>query len=498
MNVGIDLGTTFSLIAQLNQKGTPALFPDLHDANLFRTPSVVHVSRGCALVGQVAEDLLRDDPSLPVARGSKLKLGTQEVVLRDDEGREFTATVIAALILRKLRRDAEAFASESISRCVVCVPAQFGDAARRALRDAVLAAGLPAPRLVDEPVAAAVYYGIRGAAEPKTLLVYDLGGGTFDATLLSVGPEGLKVLATDGTTRVGGMRFDELVVGWMLADLEARGANVRRDPGAMQRLRRLAEQMKIDLAKPGKGQCKESAMIAGVPLEFALTRSQFEHGIEPLLQETLAASERCLQAAGTSWQGVDQVLLCGGSALLPCVREMILRRSGRPAGGLLLQQPHQAVAFGAALLAGRELDGADLEQVASFDLGLRVHDPVTRAPKVSVLIPRNAALPARHAATFYTTRPDQTRMIFELVQSRGPDDPGQSLGHFAFGSIAEPRRNYPIELVVTYDLDGLVRVQARDPRTGKELEHILTEGGGSDAAQVARVRAVSEGLRVNE
>jgi molecular chaperone DnaK len=497
MNVGIDLGTTFSLIAQKNDKGVPALFPDLHDANLFRTPSVVHVAGGSALVGQVAEDLLRDDPSLPVARGSKLRLGSDEAVLRDAGGREFSATAIAALVLKKLKRDAEAFASETIERCTVCVPAQFGDQQRRAVRDAVLAAGLPAPRLVDEPVAAAVYHGLKASAEAKTLLVYDLGGGTFDATVLEVAASGLRVLATDGSTKVGGMRFDEVVMDWIADEARMRGGDVRKDRGAMQRIRRLAEQMKIDLAKPGRGQVKESALLGGVPVEFTLTRAQFEKGIEPLLMETIAASERCLSAAGLSWGRVDQVLLCGGSSLLPCVKDLILRQSGRPAGGLLSQQPHQAVVFGAALLADLG-GGQDVAQVAAYDLGLRVFDPVTRAPKVQVLIPRQRALPAKHTAVFYTTRADQVRMVFELVQARGPDDPGQSLGHFVFGPIAEPRKNYPIELVVTYDLDGLVRVNARDPRTGRELEHMLTEGGGTDATKVARVRAAIDGLRINE
>jgi molecular chaperone DnaK len=498
MNVGIDLGTTFSLIAHLNDRGTPTLFPDLHDANLFRTPSVVHLAGSSALVGQVAEDLLRDDPSLVVARGTKLRLGTDVLVLPRAGAAGLCPTAVASLLLKKLKRDAEAFASEPVERCVVCVPAQFGDAQRRAVRDSVLAAGLPAPRLIDEPVAAAVYHGVKAAAESRTMLVYDLGGGTFDATVLEVSPSGLRVLATDGASDVGGMRFDEMVMDWIADEVRARGADVRRDPGAMQRIRRIAEQLKIDLAKPGRGQVRESALLGGVPLEFMMTRSQFDAGIEPMLMETIAASQRCLSAAGLSWSTVDQVLLCGGSTLLPCVRELILRQSSRPAGGLLHQQPHQAVAFGAALLAGRSLDVDDVTQVASFDLGLRIYDPVSRAPKVQVLIPRNAQLPARHSAVFYTTRMDQTRIVFEIVQARDAGDAGRSLGYFAFGPIAEPRKNYPIELVLTYDLDGLVRVTARDPRTGRELEHVMAEGASGDAAQVARVRAAIAGLRINE
>lgn len=498
MNVGIDLGTTFSLIAQRNDKGIPTLFPDLLDANLFRTPSVVHVQGSSALVGQIAEDLLRDDPSLPAARGAKLQLGTDAVVLRDAAGHEYGAAATSALILKKLKRDAEAFAGDSITGCVVCVPAQFGDAQRRAVRDAALAAGLPPPRLVDEPVAAAIYHGVQGAATPRTLLVYDLGGGTFDATVLEVGPTGLRVLGTDGTDKVGGMRFDELIMEWIVEEARARGADVRKDLGAMQRVRRIAEQIKIDLSKPGRGQVKETAMLAGAPVEFLLTRTRFEQGVEPLLLETIAASERCLKSAGLAWGSVDQVLLCGGSSLLPCVKDTLLRRSGRSAGSLLLNQPHQAVAFGAALVADQGREQLDVSHATTFDLGLRVHDPVTRAPKVQVLIPRNTPLPARHAQVFYTTRPDQTRMVFEIVQARGADDPGRSLGYFAFGPIAEPRKNYPIELVCACDADGLVRVTARDPRTGKELEHLMTDAGGGDAGQVGRIRASIEGLRINE
>jgi len=498
MNVGIDLGTTFSLVAQRNDKGIPTLFPDLLDANLFRTPSVVHIQGASALVGQIAEDLLRDDPSLPAARGTKLLLGSDTCVLRDAAGREYGAAAINALILRKLKRDAEAFAGESVTSCVICVPAQFGDAQRRAVRDAALAAGLPSPRLIDEPIAAAIYHGVQGSATPRTMLVYDLGGGTFDATVLEVGPMGLRVLGTDGTDKVGGMRFDELIMDWIIEETRALGADVRRDLGAMQRVRRLAEQIKIDLSKPGRSQVKEVAMLAGVPMEFMLHRSRFEQGVEPLLLETMTASERCLQSAGLTWGRVDQVLLCGGSSLLPCVKDTLLRRSGRSAGSLLLNQPHQAVAFGAALVADQDRDQIDVTHAASFDIGLRVYDPVTRAPKVQVLIPRNTALPARHAQVFYTTRVDQTRMVFELVQARGADDVGRSLGYFAFGPITEPRKNYPIELVCACDVDGLVRVTARDPRTGKELEHMMTDVGGGDAMQVAGIRASIEGLRLNE
>ena len=488
MRVGIDLGTTYSLIAHLNAKGAPTLFPDLHDASAFRTPSVVHAGRGGLLVGDAVETLLRSEPNAPIVRCAKLSMGSDAPLLRAN-GVDLCPTTVAALVLRKLKRDAEAFANETIESCVVCVPAQSGDAARRATRDAALAAGLPLPKLADEPVAAGVYHGLDRSGE-EVLLVYDLGGGTFDATVLRADTEGLHVLATEGDNALGGALMDERIVELLVADLRAAGApDPRTDPASRERLRRFAEEAKIGLSRPGIDRVEEDLKVGGAVLSFLLTERQLESALAPYIQRTLAVTESCLRAAGVSFERVNRVLLAGGSTFMPAVQRAVQDRCGKLGHELLLKQPHQAVAFGAALLAAREgARGAErVTQTAGHDLCLRVVDRVTGKPALQTLIDRRSPLPASATSTFVTTRPDQARMIFELVQSRGSGDE-RSLGHFAFGPIRSPRKGKPMELTVGYDDQGLVRARVRDPESAAELEHLMGERELTDAARVARVR----------
>jgi molecular chaperone DnaK len=315
VRVGIDLGTTYSLIAHLNAKGAPTLFPDLHDASAFRTPSVVHAGRGGVLVGDAVEMLLRSEPNAPIVRCAKLSMGSDDPLLRAN-GVDLCPTTAAALVLRKLKRDAEAFANETIESCVVCVPAQSGDAARRATRDAALAAGLPLPKLADEPVAAGVYHGLDRSGE--VLLVYDLGGGTFDATVLRANAEGLLVLATEGDNALGGALMDERIVELLVADLRAAGVpDPRTDPASRERLRRFAEEAKIGLSRPGIDRVEADLKVGGAVLSFLLTQRQLESALAPYIQRTLAVTESCLRAAGVSFERVNRVLLAGGSTFMP-------------------------------------------------------------------------------------------------------------------------------------------------------------------------------------
>jgi len=495
LRVGIDLGTTYSLIAYLGPKGAPTLFPDLHDASAFRTPSVVHLGPSGVLIGDPVEQLLRSEPDAPVVRFGKLVMGRDEVLL-EVGGVPICPTTAAALVLRKLKRDAEAFANEAIEACVICVPAQFGDAERRATRDAALAAGLPLPELADEPVAAGVYHGLDRGAADEVLLVYDLGGGTFDATVLRRGPDGLRVLATEGDNRIGGAGFDRKIGDLLVSDMKAAGdADPRRDPSARERLRRFAEEAKIALSRRGVDRLEEDLRIGGSVVSFVLTEHQLEDALAPEVERTLEVTATCLRAAGLTFEQVDRVLLAGGSTLLPLIQRAVQDRCGKVASQVLIQQPHQAVAFGAALLAARRSERADDLRVtasAGHDLCLRVMDRATRRPALKVLIPRQTPLPASTASTFVTTRDDQQRMIFEIVQAR--DDDERSLGHFAFGPIESPRKGKPMELSVGYDEQGLVRARVRDPESGRELEHLLGDGERTDAARVARVRAVLDRL----
>jgi molecular chaperone DnaK len=505
MKVGIDLGTTFSLIARVGAQGLPALFPDRHDASQFQTPSVVHIEGDQALVGQPAEDLLEDQPATPVARFVKARLGEEQAAYLDSEGRGWRAEAVSALILRKLLQDAQAFEDEDVTEAVITVPARFADAARKATKAAASLAGIRRLRLVEEPVAAAVYYGQNSTAAEQLFLTYDLGGGTFDASILRVGPEGLKVLAVDGDNTVGGRHIDSLIADLVAAEFVRRhGFDPRQDPAAMQSLVRFSERTKIRLSSPGRGEVRQSLLLAGRAVEFLLSRVQFERLIGPQVDRSLEACQRCLAQAGIPWGRISRVLMVGGGAHLPLVQRKVAIASQRPASDILLKQPHQAVAFGAAVLAhSGQADeeasaGRALHPIAAWDLGLRVFDRATRAPGFQPLIRAGSALPASHTATFYTQRDDQARLILELVQFRAGSPPEEdSLGVFAFGPIARPRKNLPIEVTLSYDAEGLVRVVARQSDSGQTMNRVLDDQARVHDAELARQGEALRQLKLN-
>lgn len=485
-HVGIDLGTTFSLIGQVNAQGVPSLFPDYYDANQFRTPSIAYLGEDSLLVGGIAEDLLADDPGLPVIRFVKLAMGDDDVVYEDARGRNWRPEAISALYLRKLLRDMEAFIQEQAETAVIAVPANFNDVQRRATKLAARLAGLNNVTLIEEPTAAATYYGGAEAGADQTLFIYDLGGGTFDATVLQASPDGLFALSTEGCNDVGGKSIDEMIAKHIAGDFQTvHGVDPLADPVSASHLLRFAESAKIKLSKPNIGQVRETLLLSGRAHEVVLTRSQFEHVIGPLIDKTLEVASRCLEGAGLDWGAMDKLLLAGGSTMMPLVREKLRIASGLAADRMIIKQPHQAVAYGAALiaakLAGENTGGPALHrQIASNDLGLRVWDKQRNRADIEVLIKQNTPLPARHSRTFYTTRPDQTRVIVELVQRLNQDDEGESLGLMAFGPIENPRKNYPVEVDIRCDLEGLVHVSARDPETGQSLQQTMGDDIGGD------------------
>lgn len=501
---GIDLGTTYSMIAHVNPHGQPALFPDVHNASQFRTPSLVYIGREGCLVGASAEELLDDAPELPVVRFVKAWLAEAGWRYQDHQQRSWSAVGLSALILRKLLKDADTFAQDELGPGVITVPAHFTDEQRRATLSAATLAGLTAVRLVEESVAAATYYGQDEGPADRTLLVYDFGGGTFDVTLLQTGREGLFVLATDGIAHLGGRCLDERIMALMAVDYQRRfGRDPLADPGSAQRLRRLAEEGKIKLSRPGLGQIKLSLLLLGNAFDFVLTAHQFDEIMTAAAVETLGACHRCLEAASLAWKDVDKVLLTGGSSLLPQVRAEILRVSGKQPRDLVSKQPHQAVAFGAAILAARyghlrEAD-ATVQPVAGADLCLRVWDPQSNQPGLETLIPRNRPLPAAYSRTFFTQRDDQTRLILEFVQRRGQPAEEFSLGHCVFGPINHPKLNYPVEVTAAQGREGLVRITARDLLTGQEMSHTLAEGSDGLANQaLEEQRRLIESVQINQ
>jgi molecular chaperone DnaK len=483
MHVGIDLGTTFSLIARVDAHGIPVLFPDRHEAERFKTPSVVHIGPDGALVGQAVEELLEDTPELPVARFAKLSMGRDEPIFVDHLGRPWHPEAISALILKKLRRDVAAYTDEAIDGAIISVPAHFDDPRRQATRHAAELAGLNVIDLVEEPLAAATHYGAHTVPPGSTILVYDLGGGTFDATVLHVNSNGLYALATDGTSDLGGKNFDEAIMA-MVADQFrlAHRFDPMQDPVVSAQLRRQAEAIKIKLAMPGQGEVRKGLLLGGRTQEILLSRGQFEQAIRPLVDRSLEVCGRALKAAGLDWAAIDQVLLAGGSTLIPAVETAVRRASDKPGDRVKRHQPHMAIAYGAALIAAQR-SGAPagkapplLQRVSGFDLGCRIFDPVTRQPVVDTLIARNTPIPARRTITYYTNRADQSRIILDIVQVKAPGEPPASLGYFAF-PVDRPRKNHPLQITLGYDERGMVSVTARDPDAGREVKRDFT---GSD------------------
>lgn len=504
MHVGIDLGTTYSLIARVDPHGNPVLFPDMHEAERFKTPSVVHVGSDGALVGQPVEELLEDTPNLPHVRFVKLRMGEEEPVLIDNLGQAWRPEGIAALILLKLQRDAKAFTDDETESAVLSVPAHFSDAQRRATLHSGQLAGLNVVDLVEEPLAAATYYGAKKAQPNSTILVYDLGGGTFDATVLRVEPEGLYALSTDGVSDLGGKTFDEAIMAFIAEQFRmGHRYDPLDDPLAALQLRRHAEAIKIKLSLPGKGQVRTSLMLGGRAQEIIITRQQLEKICQPHIDRTLAVCERSLKAAGLDWKGVDQVMLAGGSTLLPAVESAVRRVADKPGDRVTRHQPHMAIAYGAALLAGQRAGAptgdapALLQRITGFDLGFRTIDPRSRKTGVDKVITKNSPIPATGTRTYYSNRADQTRMVFELVQVRDAESKPESLGHFAF-KLENPRKNLPLEVSIGYDERGLVSIVARDPDSGQEVkqafEDASVEGLGKvlDQAELLRKMPLCE------
>src|SRR5688572_16623584 len=284
MRVGIDLGTTYSLVARMDPEGRPVLIPDHAESDVFHTPSVVHIAHNAAFVGRLAEALLEQDPKLQVVRFFKRLLGEATPVFYDDNGAAWFAEGVAALVLRKLAYDAEASSSVRVDDAVVTVPAHFSDPQRRAVLAAATLADISVLGLVEEPVAAALHYGVTAGVQDQVMLVYDFGGGTFDATAMSMDQRGVYVLAKTGLTELGGKEFDEKVGEMVLAQFErALGAPLATGARTLLELRRVSEEIKIELCVPGRARVRKLVMLGGHAVEVEITRAEFEASIQESL-----------------------------------------------------------------------------------------------------------------------------------------------------------------------------------------------------------------------
>ncbi|PXA03502.1 hypothetical protein DDZ13_10985 [Coraliomargarita sinensis] len=488
MIVGIDLGTTFSLVSYINATGTPTLCPAQNDNKRFQTPSVVHIGeRGC-VIGDLVEEILDEEPTLSHCRFAKLSMGKNgDPVYSDHNSQSYSPEAISALILRKLKEDAEAATSELITGAVITVPANFNEAQREATVNAGRLADIAVLGLVEEPLAAATYFGLDTKKGEKLIFVFDIGGGTFDATILSATPEGLYAIATEGADNIGGKNFDEVIMDIVAEQhLGQFRADIRNDAEAMQKLRLFAVKAKLELSDPKNDVISRPLILGGRSMRVTFSRQQFEEAAEPWLEACEEVCERALTNQHLSWDDIDDLVLTGGSSLVPCIERKVREMSGLPATRIRRKQPHASVAFGAALLAeqlygDKQTAAPPLKQiVTSNELGIRVFDSEKKKIIFHPMIEKNVPVPTSFKQTVYTRKDEQTTVSLEILQRKDPYTPAESLGSFDFGPIQKPEKNYPVQVHMGYDDAGRVTVIAKDGRTGESVEQQFSKGSDSD------------------
>lgn len=463
--LGIDLGTTFSCMA-IMEAGKPVVIPNAEGQRT--TPSVVAFTKdGERLVGSLAKRQAVTNPTRTI-QSIKRKMGTNEKIKIDDKS--YTPQEISAMILQKLKADAEAYLGEKITKAVITVPAYFNDAQRQATKDAGRIAGLEVLRIINEPTASALAYGIDKEID-ATVLVYDLGGGTFDVSILTLGDGVFEVKATSGNNHLGGDDFDNRIIDYLVEEFQKKeGINLRSDPIAMQRLRDAAENAKIELSQKVKTNINLPYITTGLDgpkfLDIDLTRAKFEQLIGDLVESTVMPVKQALSDAKLTPDQIDHVLLVGGSTRVPLVQETVKKVLGKePDKGI---NPDECVAVGAAIqgaiLSGETKDIVLLD-VTPLTLGIE-----TLGGIATKLIERNTTIPTRKSQIFSTAADGQTSVEIHVVQGeRALAKDNFTLGRFQLTGIPPAPRGVP-QIEVTFDIDanGIIHVSAKDLGTGNE------------------------------
>jgi len=482
--IGIDLGTTNSCVAVL-EGGEPTIIPN--NEGMRTTPSVVAFTKdGERIVGEPAKRQAVTNADRTIS-SIKTHMGTDYKVNIDSKS--YTPQEISAVILQKLKADAESYLGEKVTEAVITVPAYFTDAQRQATKDAGKIAGLDVKRIINEPTAASLAYGLDKIEEEKKILVFDLGGGTFDVSILEIGDGTFEVLATAGNNRLGGDDFDQIIVDYLAEEFKkAEGVDLRNDNMALQRLKEAAEKAKKELSSTMSSNINLPFITATAEgpkhMNLDLTRAKFNELTAKLVADTMGPTEQAIKDAGISVSEIDDVLLVGGSTRIPAVQEAVQKFIGKePHKGI---NPDECVAAGAAVQAGvltGEVNDILLLDVTPLSLGIE-----TLGNVFTKIIERNTTIPTKKSQVFSTAADNQTAVDIHVLQGeRAMSYDNTTLGRFQLTNIPPAKRGVP-QIEVTFDIDanGIVNVTAKDLGTGKEQKITITSNTNMSEEEIEK------------
>jgi len=481
--IGIDLGTTNSCVSVL-EGGEPKVIPNPEGNRT--TPSVIAFKNGERQVGEVAKRQAITNPNTIIS--IKRHMGTE--YKEEIEGKEYSPQELSAIILQYMKSYAEDYLGEPVTKAVITVPAYFNDAERQATKDAGKIAGLEVERIINEPTAAALAYGLEKAEEDQTILVYDLGGGTFDVSILELGDGVFEVKATAGDNRLGGDDFDQVIIDYLVEQFKKEnGIDLSKDKMALQRLKDAAEKAKKDLSGVTSTQISLPFITAGeagpLHLEVSMTRAKFEELSAGLVERTMGPTRQALRDSGLSPSEIDKVILVGGSTRIPAVQEAIRKETGKePHKGV---NPDEVVAMGAAIQGG--VISGDVKDVVLLDVTPLSLGIETMGGVFTKLIERNTTIPTSKSQVFSTAADNQTAVDIHVLQGERPmAADNKTLGRFQLTDIPPAPRGIPqIEVAFDIDKNGIVNVRAKDLGTNKEQQITIKSSTGLSDDEIDRM-----------